>query len=571
MTKKIAESLIRDRLHARQQELRKRSGLPHPDYYKELGKSYDIKDDQERYAHQAALKKKYGMKEDTILDESMKDHIEQTLANQDINAKVEGTKVHVHPDNVAKTRRLVAKMGLTHTVHGSMKEAAWGQDKMANLKAAHDRHSEKAIAANKAGDHEAVKVHQSKMNMIKTQMNKLRTEEAELEEAKSDIKDVVKKAITKIHGPGEVSFKKTSNGGHFVHHENDYGDLHSHQYDPKTGKVEKNPHTVSYYNEDVELDEGYSENDIANGGTVIYKKDGKHHVGKVSHKTGGGAGTKIHTVSKDVVPLHHVVSTDFSDWNHFKNKPVNEEVQMDEELNLNTIHLAPTAGRGTEYHSQHQFKGALDAKGIRTKKVKHNDGKTYYYKGDKVHAKWDGLGGKGYVYGGHTEVKEDTQLDEISAETKASYVGKAREQVAALRPFTKKGEYRDLAKNLVAKRMRGIAKANEEKDPFDPVKGRADPATGMHKMLDKQKQVSATQEPIKGAQKTFAKIREEYPPKVEKNYYKGLKLHFARGNRGGKSSSSKGGASAAVGSDHSSAGGGAGGNGGAGGDGGNGA
>jgi hypothetical protein len=29
---------------------------------------------------------------------------------------------------------------------------------------------------------------------------------------------------------------------------------------------------------------------------------------------------------------------------------------------------------------------------------------------------------------------------------------------------------------------------------------------------------------------------------VEKNYYKGVKLHFARGNRGGKSSSNRGGA-----------------------------
>ena len=58
-------------------------------------------------------------------------------------------------------------------------EAAWGQNKMANLKAAHDRHSEKAIAANRAGDDAAVKVHQRKMGMIKTQMNKLRTEDVE--------------------------------------------------------------------------------------------------------------------------------------------------------------------------------------------------------------------------------------------------------------------------------------------------------------------------------------------------------------------------------------------------------
>jgi hypothetical protein len=66
-----------------------------------------------------------------------------------------------------------------HSEETEIDEAAWGQNKMANLKAAHDRHSEKAIAANRAGDDAAVKVHQRKMGMIKTQMNKLRTEDVE--------------------------------------------------------------------------------------------------------------------------------------------------------------------------------------------------------------------------------------------------------------------------------------------------------------------------------------------------------------------------------------------------------
>jgi hypothetical protein len=78
---------------------------------------------------------------------------------------------HKHGD-----KKVAAAMGLS--------EAAWGQDKMSNLRAAHDRHSEKAIAANRAGDHEAVKVHQSKMGMIKTKMNKLRKEDVELDEGK---------------------------------------------------------------------------------------------------------------------------------------------------------------------------------------------------------------------------------------------------------------------------------------------------------------------------------------------------------------------------------------------------
>ena len=73
-----------------------------------------------------------------------------------------------------------------HSEETEIDEAAWGQNKMANLKAAHDRHSEKAIAANRAVDDAAVKVHQRKMGLIKTQMNKLRTEDVELGESVKD-------------------------------------------------------------------------------------------------------------------------------------------------------------------------------------------------------------------------------------------------------------------------------------------------------------------------------------------------------------------------------------------------
>ena len=73
---------------------------------------------------------------------------------------------------------------------------------MQKLKDALDRHSEKAIAANKAGDHEAVKVHQSYMNKIKTKMGKLAKNEGvdlqEMEElceiSKATLGSYVKKA-----------------------------------------------------------------------------------------------------------------------------------------------------------------------------------------------------------------------------------------------------------------------------------------------------------------------------------------------------------------------------------------
>ena len=59
--------------------------------------------------------------------------------------------------------------------------------------------------------------------------------------------------------------------------------------------------------------------------------------------------------------------------------------------------------------------------------------------------------------------EEVESIDEISQQTKASYTAKAKAQVKELTPFTqKKSEYHDLAKNLIAKRTAGIAKANEE-------------------------------------------------------------------------------------------------------------
>ena len=55
------------------------------------------------------------------------------------------------------------------------------------LKAALDRHTENAVAANRAGDHDAVKVHQGYANKIKTQLGKLaKNEEVEIDEEQLD-------------------------------------------------------------------------------------------------------------------------------------------------------------------------------------------------------------------------------------------------------------------------------------------------------------------------------------------------------------------------------------------------
>jgi len=61
--KDVAEGSAQDKLHRRHQELRKKSGLPDPDYYKELKASYDIEDDAKRIARQAEIKKKYQVSE----------------------------------------------------------------------------------------------------------------------------------------------------------------------------------------------------------------------------------------------------------------------------------------------------------------------------------------------------------------------------------------------------------------------------------------------------------------------------------------------------------------------------
>ena len=62
--------------------LRKKSGLPHPDYYKELGHSYSISDDKERLAKQSEIKKKYKVESVEQLDEMP----ESSMKTRDVHA-----------------------------------------------------------------------------------------------------------------------------------------------------------------------------------------------------------------------------------------------------------------------------------------------------------------------------------------------------------------------------------------------------------------------------------------------------------------------------------------------------
>lgn len=95
---------ITDKLHQRQMALRKKSGLPHPDYYKELGHSYSISDDKERLAKQSEIKKKYKVESVEQLDEMP----ESSMKTRDVHAHLKksgwelkrtggGHDVYAHP------------------------------------------------------------------------------------------------------------------------------------------------------------------------------------------------------------------------------------------------------------------------------------------------------------------------------------------------------------------------------------------------------------------------------------------------------------------------------------------
>jgi len=78
------------------------------------------------------------------------------------------------------------------------------------------------------------------------------------------------------------------------------------------------------------------------------------------------------------------------------------------------------------------------------------------------------------------------QLDEISAQLKTSYVSGAKKQIKQSLPFTKKtDEYRDIAKNFIAKRQKGIAKANEEVELLDEMPESSMKTRDVHSHLKK--------------------------------------------------------------------------------------
>jgi predicted RNA binding protein YcfA (HicA-like mRNA interferase family) len=119
---------VADKLHQRQMALRKKSRLPHPDYYKELGHSYNISDDKERLAKQSEIKKKYKVESVEQLDEMP----ESSMKTRDVHAHLKksgwtlkrtggGHDVYSHPkskEHIAVPRHKQLKAPL---IRGIMK------------------------------------------------------------------------------------------------------------------------------------------------------------------------------------------------------------------------------------------------------------------------------------------------------------------------------------------------------------------------------------------------------------------------------------------------------------------
>lgn len=55
-------------------------------------------------------------------------------------------------------------------------------------------------------------------------------------------------------------------------------------------------------------------------------------------------------------------------------------------------------------------------------------------------------------------------LAELDNETIKSYKTKAEADIAATEPHAKKGEYKDIAKNLIARRKKGVEAASKKVD-----------------------------------------------------------------------------------------------------------
>jgi hypothetical protein len=74
---------------------------------------------------------------------------------------------------------------------------------------------------------------------------------------------------------------------------------------------------------------------------------------------------------------------------------------------------------------------------------------------------------------------KESRVDELSKKTLQSYKGKAEAQVKELEPHAKDGEYKDLAKNAIERRKKGIEKADKKIATKESFNGEYDDEAGM--------------------------------------------------------------------------------------------
>lgn len=144
-----------------------------PEHALQLSKAHHVKSG--RKVHSASIK------EDIDLDETHgKPKTKVDMAKPEVKSKQysiysNATIIDLHKKGDFRATREFKNRKLTN--EQSIDESARGEDKVTNLRQAHDRHMEKALAANKAGDDSAVKVHQRKMQMIQGKLQKLKQNE----------------------------------------------------------------------------------------------------------------------------------------------------------------------------------------------------------------------------------------------------------------------------------------------------------------------------------------------------------------------------------------------------------
>ena len=122
------------------------------------------------------------------------------------------------------------------------------------------------------------------------------------------------------------------------------------------------------------------------------------------------------------------------------------EAEMNEEVELDEL--------SNELLHRYKEKAADDARA--------SDAKGDFKKGDKRFSGIVSATKKQFANRKIPKMNEEQQIDEISAQTKSSYVQKAKKEVEELKPHAQSGEYKDIAQNLIKKREKGIAMAKEE-------------------------------------------------------------------------------------------------------------